>query len=301
MEYTLFSTGIDGTPCPECKFISFEINSKQLLRYFEGKKLICPKCNANLDWWKLLIRHFDWEFPSYLYAIVGGYQTNFMIEMKPNEIFKLVLEDVGISKDAKILQLGYTPNGDGLFPLEMHGNTPFRHFIPNTIYLYGRQIGELVDKTRVAVSVNWVPLLENNDLWDNLVEAVEAFRIRKYIATIIPANVAVEAKLSQILNDYLSTYASNERVKNFLNDGATYSHQLNVLLPMIAKYEKFPTLPEHICGALNSLRDRRNDIAHRGKPKKSLDKKLTGELLCSASFGLGYLYLLEEQIKKNYR
>ena len=220
--------------------------------------------------------------------------------MKPNETFELNLEKIGIPKESKILQLNYTPNGKGLFPLEMHGNTPYRHFIPNTIYLFGRPIGDLVLETPVAVFIIWVPLTENNELWENLIESVEAFSINKFHSSIIPANVAVEAKLNQILNDYLSKYSSTKRVEDFLSSGATYSHQLNVLLPFISSIVKFPILPDHIRGGLNELRDYRNKIAHTGTTVKPLDKNTTRRLLCSASFGLGYLNLLERQLKKNY-
>jgi len=36
MEYTLLYTSIDGTPCPQCKEFSFDINGKHLLNYILG-------------------------------------------------------------------------------------------------------------------------------------------------------------------------------------------------------------------------------------------------------------------------
>ncbi len=300
MEYTLLRTNIDGTPCPECKAISFEINLSHLLNYFSKIEMKCSKCQTELDWWALLLRHFDWGFPSYLYAIVGGLQTSLMIHMKPNENYELDLLKIGIPKESKILQVSYTPNGNGLFPLQVHGNTPYRHFIPHKIILFGRPFGEPSEKTPVAVSINWVLQTENNELWENLVESVEAFSINNFQASIIPANVAVEAKLNEIMDAYLSKYASSKRVSDFLVSGATYSHQLNILLPLISNIEKFPNLPDHIRGGLNELRDYRNKIAHKGTTVKQLDKKTTGRLLCSASFALGYLTLLENKIESNH-
>jgi hypothetical protein len=299
MEYTLLHTRIDGSPCPDCKAISFDINPTNLLNYFLNVEMKCPKCNAKLDWWKLLLRHFEWGFSSYLYAIVGGFHTGFIIKMKPNEIFELDLEKVGIPKDSKILQIGYTPNGNGVFPLEVHGNTPYRHFIPNKIFLFGRPFGESAEETLVSVGIDWIYLTENNELWSNFVEAIEAFSINKFQAAIIPSNVAVEAKLSEILDKYLSRYASSKRVGDFLINGATYSHQLNIMLPLISNIEGFPDLPDHIRGNLNELRDYRNKIAHKGKPVRPLDKNTTGKLLCTASFALGYFNLLEKKIEEN--
>lgn len=300
MEYRHLHTNIYGTPCPECKAITFEISSENLLKYYLNQDIICPKCATKLNWWNLLLRHFDWGYPVYLFSIVGGFNTSLIVDMKPNEIFVLDLLQLGIPKKSKILQINYTPNGSGLYPLEMHGNTPFRHFIPHKIHLYGKPFGEIIDKTPIAISINWVHLSEDNVLWGNLVEAVEAFSINKFQSSIIPANVAVEAKLNQIINGYLSNFISSKRVEDFLSNGATYSHQLNILLPLIANIEKFPLLPEHIRGGLNELRDFRNKIAHKGTPVKLLDKINTGRLLCCASFALGYLNLLETEIKKNY-
>jgi hypothetical protein len=300
MEYTLLHTGTSGTPCSECKAISFSITSPNLLNYFLGIEMKCPKCDTKLDWWELLLRHFDRKFSSYLYGIVGGLNTSLIFHMKPNEIYTLDLQEIGIPSSAKILEVTYTPNGNGLFPIEIHGNSPFRHFIPHKILLFGRPFGEPAEKTPVAVSINWVQVDEEKQLWNNLVEAIEAFSIHKYPSCIIPANVSVEAKLNKILDDYLSRHASNKRVTDFLTSGATYSHQLNILLPLISNIENFPILPDHIRGGLNELRDYRNKIAHKGVSTKPLDKLITGRLLCSATFALGYLNLLEKKIIENH-
>ncbi|CAM3476597.1 Apea-like HEPN domain-containing protein [Flavobacterium longum] len=256
--------------------------------------MVCPKCSAKLDWWSLLLRHFDWNWPSYTYAIVGGFTTSFMITMKPNEIYELDLEEVGIPKQSKILQTGYTPNGKGLFPVELHGNVPPRHFIPHKLHLFGRPFGEPTEETPVAVSICWTPKSDNNETWENIVSAVEAFTISDYNSCVIPANVAVEATLHDLMSDYFQKFAASDRVDDFLNNGATYSYQLNILLPMIANSIGFPKMPDFIRGNLNTLRSLRNSLAHKGKPKKIIDKKAISPLICSAAFGLAYLNLLNE-------
>ncbi|PCJ28817.1 MAG: hypothetical protein COA97_00305 [Flavobacteriales bacterium] len=264
------------------------------------QEMKCPKCGTKLDWWKLLLRHFEWGIPSYLYSIVGGLRTTVMIHIKPNETFELDLVKLGIPEESKILHVGYTPNDKGLFPLEIHGNTPYRHFIPHKILLFGRPIGEPCEKTPVAVSIDWVKNPVNNEIWNNLIESVEAFSINRFQSSVIPANVAVEAKLNEIIDGYLSRYASVKRVADFLTSGATYSHQLNILLPLIASFEDFPILPNDIRGSLNELRVYRNEIAHKGMTTKPLEKSTMSTLLCSASFAMGYLKLLEEKINKNH-
>jgi hypothetical protein len=90
-------------------------------KYFWGTEIICEKCGILLDWWDLLLRHFDWEVPSYLYSIVGGLTTSFMIKMERNKTFLLDLESIGLPINSKIFQISYTANGSGLFPIEVHG------------------------------------------------------------------------------------------------------------------------------------------------------------------------------------
>jgi hypothetical protein len=299
MKYDLLHTEIYQTPCPECKAISFPITQENLSNYFHKIKMKCSNCETNLDWWALLLRHFEWDVPSYTYAIVGGFTTSLRIFMKPNEIFNLDLEQIGIPKQSKILQTSYTPNGSGLFPVELHGNTPPRHYIPNIINLYGRPFGEPTDETPVAVQINWSEKSDNNQIWENLINAVESFTLKDYNGCVIPSNVSVESTLNNIMTRYFSAFAAKDRVEDFLSSGATYSYQLNILLPLIAHYNDFPKIPDFIRGNLNRLRAYRNSLAHTGKTEKQIDKKTASELVCSASFALSYLNLLEEKMSKN--
>lgn len=307
MKYDLLHTEIYQTPCPECKAISFPITHENLANYFHGIKMKCPKCDTNLDWWTLLLRHFEWEVPSYTYAIVGGFTTSLRIFMKPNEIFSLDLEQIGIPKKSKILQTNYTPNGIGLFPVELHGNTPPRHYIPNVINLYGRPFGEVTEEISVteeipvAVQINWAEKSDTSQIWENLINAVESFTLKDYNSCVIPSNVSVESTLNNIMTKYFSVFAAKDYVEDFLSSGATYSYQLNVLLPLIAHYNDFPKIPDFIRGNLNKLRSHRNSLAHTGKTKKQIDKKTASELVCSAAFGLSYLNLLEEKMNNNFK
>jgi hypothetical protein len=301
MGIELLSTDIKGTPCSECKAFSFSITSSLLEGYFYNKEIKCPKCGAKLDLWNSLMRHFQWEFPSYLFAVVGGNNTWSKINMKPNETVVINLQDLGIPADAKILQISYTPQGGSLFPVELHGNVPNRHFIPTRIHLFGKPNGESVENTIVLVVIDWVPKNEENEVWHNLIEAIESFSQYKYHLTIIPANVSVEAKLNFILFKYLTRIASKKRVSDFLSNGATYSHQLNILLPLLADFEKFPLMPDFLRGYLNELRDYRNEFAHQGKYSKDIDKSTTARLLCSATFGLAYLNIFENKLQLTYK
>jgi hypothetical protein len=158
--------------------------------------------------------------------------------------------------------------------------------------------GEESNETPVAIQICWIERTLNNEILENLIDSVEAFTLKDYNACVIPSNVTVEATLNNILSEYLKKHSSKDRVTDFLSNGATYSHQLNVLLPLITSYEKFPKFPDHLRGNLNELRGLRNTIAHEGKTFKILDKKTISRLICSSAFGLAYLHLLKDHIEK---
>ncbi len=267
-------------------------------KYFFGKPISCPKCKTELDWWKALLRHLDWNFPSYLFAIVGGQDTSFLVDMKQGERLILSFEDVGVPKHAKILGVNYTANGEGLFPIELHGNSPIRHWTPHKVVLYGLPNGASVETTPVAVSVTWVMPSAVDHSLNNLVQGFSSYGVEQFELTVIPSNVSVEATLYRVMETFFKEFASNERVREFLENRATYSHQLNVLLPVACKLISFPVMPDHIRGLLNRLRDLRNELAHEGKLNKQLMKKDVAEMLVAAFFAVGYLQLLEEQLVK---
>ena len=294
MKIKLLSTDTRGTPCSECKAYSFPITSELIEDYFYRRELICPKCKTKLDLWNLLIRHFEWGIPSYLYSLVGANDTSAEIIMKPNEVFFLDLEKIGISNESRILRIAYSPQESGLLPIEMY---QIRHFIPNKIHLFGKPFREIREQTRVLVTIDWVENNQENELWQNLIEAVEAFSIKKIQSAIIPANVAVESRLTPIISEYLGKIVSKQKVSDFLSTGATYSHQLNILLPLLTTFENFPIMPDFLRGNLNSLRSLRNDLAHKGK-LDNIDKPKVANLLCSAILGLTYLNILEKHLSK---
>lgn len=297
MDIKLLRTNKTGTPCSECKAYSFSITSNLFENYYFEKPLICPACNSKLNLWNLLHRHFEWNFSSYLYTVIGANNTWAEINMKPNEVFTLDLNKIGITNEAKILTIGYSPQENGVMPLEIHGNLPIRHFIPNIINLFGRPFGEPKELTRVLVTVDWVENYNENTLWQNLIEAVEAYSTNSLSSTIIPANVAIESRLTPIVSKYLEEVISKQRAKDFLSQAATYSHQLNILLPLLAKIHGFPKLPDSIRGNLNALRGLRNELAHKGRLEQ-INKSTIATMLCSATFGLTYLNLFEKYLNK---
>ena len=299
MEIRLLHTEMPHVPCPNCKQSVFAVDAANLYSYFQAAPICCEKCNRPVDWWTLLLKHAELRIPFYLYGLVGAYTTLFVLRMKPNEITPLDLADIGVPADAHILNMNYTPNGPGLFPIEVHGNAPIRHFAPHKLQLFGLPFGEPATSTPVAISVSWVQTVHGEESWQNLVQALEAYSINKFDSAIVPANVAVESRLASLLQEYYSRFASQNRIEDFLTNRATYSYQLNVLLPVMTHYLNFPNLPNHIVAELNKLRNMRNNIAHKGKLAKRLDKSDCARLVCASIFGFGFVELLEKQLREN--
>ena len=84
-------------------------------------------------------------------------------------------------------------------------------------------------------------------------------------------------------------------MRRLLEEGATYSHQLNVLLPFVAHSLGWPSLPDDIRGQLNTLRAHRNDVAHVGSGAEVPDYAECGRLLVAAPTAVHYLGLVGER------
>ncbi len=85
-------------------------------------------------------------------------------------------------------------------------------------------------------------------------------------------------------------------MRRFLQDAATYGHQLNVLLPSFGDLTDSVPLRDDMRGHLNRLRDLRNALAHGKITTASIDINQAAESLCAAVFGVRYLELIEPEL-----
>lgn len=271
------------------------------IEYFEGKKGICTneKCTCGIDWWDCVLSSLKQRFMFAPFAGLGAMTTIFNITLRAETRYSMSFADHEIPSTAKILTINYTSQGGNLIATECHSNTPMRHFIPNTILLWPRPLSSPPDReTVVNVAVTWVPVTENDMAWQNIVEAFEAFYIKRLSSTIIPANVAIESTLTQLLTEsFVARGISRKSVEDCLGDGATYSHQLNVLLPALVSFIGAPDLQDHIRGQLNRLRKLRNEMAHHGKLLTALTDGEAAECLCAALFAFHYFRLVREYVE----
>jgi hypothetical protein len=267
--------------------------------YFATSEIPCPFCKRPLDLWDVLLKEIREVWPLNVFALVGAQGVITTIRLLPDEPFKLSLTDLAIPRDAKILDINYTSQDGSLIALESQTNNPHRfiHDIRHEIVLHPVpfRYGEPKTETTVLVSITWVPHTANDEAWENLINACRAYYSHQFWSAVMPANVAVEARLARLLTSFLEQFVGRERVNRFLEDAATYSYQLNVLLPVFAELRRIPQLPDKIRGHLNSLRSLRNAIAHKGTIQPPCQEDIANSL-CAALFAFHYLNLIEEQI-----
>jgi len=282
-----------GPVCANCKqVLELRVN----LDYFAGRLPKCAKCDQPINWWNVLVTMLqEAQSMQQSLALAGAQWTYFTIRIKPGENFHLDLSSYGVPADARLLSIGYTPVGAAsLFPLEWHGNIPLRRpsmktiLIPIEITSKKEDIGP----TEVAVLAAWLPALGDEEPWRDFVRALQSHVDGDYEALVIPASAAVESGISRLVKRVLLKHGSKERVEDFLINGATFSHQLNIVLPTIAALSGWPVLADTIRGQVNRLRELRNDLAHNGKLKTPLESAEAAQLLAAALLTHRYASLL---------
>lgn len=286
-------------PCEKCS-APIVVKSIYIEKYFKDEPISCTKCNSAIDWWKTIQHAIKENFMLNQAFSTLEAKTNLIdLHLEPNTRTKIKLSESGIPSDARILYINYTPQGGGLFPIEIHGNVPHRRIQGEEIWIYPIPISnyDSVSTTKVAVMITWVKHSVDENSLVNITDAFECYSTSQYQDSIVPANVAVESALSRLLSTYISEMVSKKRTEDFLANVATYSSQLNIVLPLIVKLKGLPVLPDSIRGLLNKLRDLRNQIAHNGNVESELTKTDTADVLCAALFGLKYILLIEAELR----
>jgi hypothetical protein len=145
----------------------------------------------------------------------------------------------------------------------------------------------------ILVSAIWLTPDQADIDWENLVSAFESYSLKHYQAALVPANTAVEARLAKLINAAMKPRVpSSKKLGDFLQGAATYSHQLNILLPLLVDLAGAPKLSNPIRGQLNKLRRLRNAFSHEGRLEHPLGDGEAAELMCSSLFAFEYLRLV---------
>jgi len=99
-----------------------------------------------------------------------------------------------------------------------------------------------------------------------LLDAFVLYREGSFDRMVVAANTCVEMLISQYMHTRLRHHGvKKDRAESFLKQAATYSYQLNILLPLMRHlYPEVPALEPSVLEALDQLRKLRNDVVHRG-------------------------------------
>jgi hypothetical protein len=272
--------------------------------YFIGIATPCPQCGVDLDWWKTVVATLragrEEIYP--LLALAGARTTGLYVRFAANTPLTIKLEDFGVPSDAEVLYVSYHHRGGGLVPIEIHRPDPQVPRNRMTLHLWpvpleqvsGTPANEPPDHGVSAIAVTWHLPTPGEEDWRNLVQAFAAFVSGNYTALVIPANVAVESRLGRLLSSTLKLKGiAGDRADDFITNAATYSYQLNVVLPVLLSFVGAPQLAPQIRGSLNRLRSLRNELAHSGQLTKQLSNHEAAELLAGALFGFRYLDVVE--------
>ncbi len=251
------------------------------------------------DLWDVVLgRTFSVPFMGIHLVDLGATQTNFIHVIEAGKYHEIRLASFGIPEDATILQVGYTPQGGGVFPVELHGNVPERR-IGNVLRLLGRAAtmgdGTVGSISPVAIFVIWINQ-EKEDDWPYIVNAFEAFVARHYDRVIVPAQSAVEIALMPLARALLERHAAQDLVKQFTTGRLTFGNVLNIFLPFVSGQAGIPKLPDKIRGSLNKLRKKRNLLIHHGTVDANVTAQDAAEGLCAAVFGAEYVRYVKPKL-----
>jgi hypothetical protein len=260
-----------------------------------GNQVECSSCSASVDITETL--RFFAESPLSQFDVVGAQRVCVEIELVAGEIFTLDVEAM-TEPGARVLSVNYTPIGKGpphIFPLELHSNTPHRR-LGSRVLLYPRAIGEVPEgfRQRVGVFFYWLPQ-EIDDSLESLVDAFEAFSGGRHRPAVVPANAAIESHVARFFSQ-LIRQELKLKPEGFLQHGATYGHQLKVLLPLVAALTGSPQLDRGVHDALKRLLRLRNEIGHNKPLTVELGREDLAEMLTAAVLGFVYIDLLGESL-----
>lgn len=267
--------------------------------YFSGTNLACPKCHTINDTWNTYLEAINENFmANAAYGAIGASGTIIRETLKRDQPLEITFEDHGIPSGARILQIIYASVGK-LVAVELHGNlSTGRRRSHDKVILWPRPLGDDPPNEAILnIFITWIDEDRDTESILHLADACEAFSHDRYSEAVIPANISVEVETSRLISDVLSRSSSRERVSQFLSNQATYSGQLNILLPFIAQTHNKQVLPDAIVGHLNRLRKLRNEIAHQGALSSSIDKRNASEIICSALFGFAYMGWLRNELQ----
>lgn len=286
-----------GIPCPDpgCGSVQAPPSKEDFVDYFEGRLWLCPACRHSEDLWSLLLARTLDDHPLMPGIVSLGLGAFTIVTTPLNRDVTLTVDfaEHGIPNDATIIDIVATPEtasgGPALFPALGIQHLQIRG-LPHSLVLHpvlwpSTQATGGPAATQVNILIIWVPAATEPEQ-EPLFSAGKAFTTGDYRGAIMPAQIAIELKLGQVLGDHFSQFAGKDAVRRFLNDGATYGYQLRFLLPSLFQAAGAPPLPDAVAAALQSLRRKRNRVGHEHHPTERAE---AAPMLLGGVFGYQYV------------
>lgn len=282
--------------CPNCSTVleHLDIHFKN---YFNSDRDVCNSCHTPINLFEELINTLDgaWKAFGWHYSMlgcVGGFEV---INVKKGQQTNIDLTDK--IKGGRLLYTNYTPLGEGLFPNEVHGNTPKPHIKRSRFSVYPIPVEGAGDECEVQFLYWFAPEDIVNDLSSELMlDAFEKYYEGNYRHMVISARTSIEILQQRFITRvFEDCEISKDNLEPFLKDKATYSSQLKILLPVLAKIMNFPDIDTNIRDGLICLTKNRNSLVHNGTLKSGYDdvQKLKKALL-SAFFTFKYFKVIHK-------
>lgn len=272
------------------------------IEYFLSNKYSACDCAQVADAWEQALHTIKTNFMlTNALDLINAYSTITVFELQECASYTLKFKDIGIPKDAKILHINFTPQGD-LYPLEFYGsNYVNRNIRAESVQLYPMPFGESKDVPKTSVVnalITWIPATDD-ELKRTMISAFEFYIREMYESAVVPANVVVETQLFYLINSELEKIVSKNTIRSFSDNTPSYNHQLNIILPLMLANTKIPMMDEKILTALYKLRKIRNKCSHPGQANPSdLSKDSMAEYLCGALFAYHYFDFVKIQLSK---
>lgn len=286
-------------PCSECGAIVAFVPAV-LEAYLVGVSVPCPRCKRPNNWWRSVLvgvrEHFHFGA---VMAMAGCRTILLQVEVPAGTTVEVNLAEHGVAEDAEIVKMNLTPNG-GTWAHLAHGNEAIRDPVGPRFSLFGQRFpGENEDQgNAVSIMATWFVRRGDDTVIRHLVDAARHYHAERFDALVVPANVAAEASLTPVLTQFFERYAGKGQVEEMLENGATYSHQLNVLMNVAAEVLGVPRLHDQIRGLLNRLRKLRNEIAHEGRCAEQ-SRAVAAEHLAAVFFLVRYAKVLSLKLEGN--
>lgn len=285
--------------CATCREPLEQPKSGQAERvFFYHENITCSKCKSPVDWWKEVFvavreNHMRW----FAFKALGAETKFAVVPASPGDIVEFNHVAAGMPAGSLILNRTITCKGYiCAYDRSINDTTPKSLNVSLYIGCFGQRAPD--NDSEVVIAITYIEPGHDGVPWQSLIEAFESYTQNDYVRMLVSANVAVEAMLSPFIASVLDKVTSLQNAKQFLDNAATYSHQLNVLLPLILFRTSLPRMTDALRGRLNRLRDLRNQVAHNGATKKPLLPHEAAEMVCAGLFGFQYLKILAAKYKE---